>query len=116
MAWTLLASTCGPPAPGRDARPGQLLGQVVGEPAGQHGPEQGRPDRAAHLRKKGGAGRRAHVRRSTEFCTAVTIVCMVNPRPAPNRYSKMATCQNGVSTSEAQQGQADGHGDGPDHR
>ena len=24
-------------------------------------------------------------RRSTEFCTAVTIVCMVNPRPAPNR-------------------------------
>ena len=38
-------------------------------------------------------------RRSTEFCTAVTIVCMVNPRPAPNRYSKMATCQNGVSTS-----------------
>ena len=26
-------------------------------------------------------------RYSTEFCTAVTIVCMVNPSPAPNRYS-----------------------------
>src|SRR6266508_1082806 len=38
-------------------------------------------------------------RNSTAFWMAVTIVCRVKPRPAPNRYSYRATCQNGVSTA-----------------
>jgi len=36
-------------------------------------------------------------RRSTEFCTAVTMICIVPPSPAPSTNSEIATCQYGVS-------------------